>query len=69
MSRIHIVCKRTKGEALKIAEHILKEFEKGNEIILDEESARALNYDDCFEIEYVGEGADRLLYLEVMVRY
>lgn len=61
--RIHIVCKRRKDDAVRLAARIIEDFGKGNEILLDEESARVIGYNATFEREHVGEGADFIIVL------
>lgn len=61
--RIHIVCKRRKDDAVRLAARIIEDFGKDNEILLDEESARAIGYGATFEREHVGEGADFIIVL------
>jgi NAD+ kinase len=63
MKKIHIVCKRKKDDAIKLAQHIIDEFGKDNDIYLDEESARSLGYEKQVEIEHIGEGADFIIVL------
>ncbi len=54
---IHVVCKRRNDDALKIAARIIEAFGRENEIVLDEESARSLDYGKSVEREHVGDGA------------
>ncbi len=61
--RIHIVCKRRKDDAVRLAARIIEDFGKDNEILLDEESARDIGYGATFEREHVGEGADFIIVL------
>jgi len=63
MKKIHIVCKKKKDDAIKLAQHVIDEFGKDNDIYLDEESARSLGYKKQVEIEHIGEGADFILVL------
>jgi len=63
MKKFHIVCKKKKDDAIKLAQHIIDEFEKDNDIYLDEESARSLGYEKQVEIEHIGEGADFIIVL------
>ncbi len=61
--RIHIVCKRKKDDAIKIAGNIINLYGKDMDIYLDEESARFLNFEKGVELEHVGEGADLIIVL------
>ena len=63
MKKIHIVCKKKKDDAIKLAQHIIDEFGKDNDIYLDEESARSLGYEKQVEIEHIGEGANFIIVL------
>ncbi|MEI6153774.1 MAG: NAD(+)/NADH kinase [Deltaproteobacteria bacterium] len=63
MKKIHIVCKKKKDDAIKLAQHVIDEIGKDNDIYLDEESARSLGYKKQVEIEHIGEGADFILVL------
>ncbi|MCX5817740.1 MAG: NAD(+)/NADH kinase [Proteobacteria bacterium] len=63
MKKIHIVCKKKKDDAIKLARHIIDEFGKDNDIYLDEESARSLGYEKQVEIEHIGEGANFIIVL------
>ncbi|HPP06693.1 MAG TPA: NAD(+)/NADH kinase, partial [Syntrophorhabdaceae bacterium] len=63
MKKIHIVCKRKKDDAIKIAENIIRLYGNEVDIFLDEESARPLNYPKTLELEHVGEGADLIIVL------
>jgi len=63
MKKIHIVCKKKKDDAMRLARHIIDEFGKDNEIYLDEESAHKIGYDKQVEIERIGEGADFIIVL------
>ena len=63
MKKIHIVCKKKKDGAIKLAQHIIDEFGKNNDIYLDEESARPLGYKKQVEIEHIGESADFIIVL------
>jgi NAD+ kinase len=63
MKKIHIVCKKKKGDAIKLAQHIIDEFGKDNDIYLDEESARILDYKKQVEVEHIGEDASFIIVL------
>ncbi|HOJ71541.1 MAG TPA: NAD(+)/NADH kinase [Syntrophorhabdaceae bacterium] len=63
MKKIHIVCKRKKDDAIKLAGNIINLYGKDMEIYLDEESARFLNFENKVELEHVGEGADLIIVL------
>jgi NAD+ kinase len=63
MKKIHIVCKKKKDDAIKLAQHIIDEFGKDNDIYLDEGSARSLGYEKQVEIEHIGEGANFIIVL------
>ncbi|HEY3277302.1 MAG TPA: NAD(+)/NADH kinase [Syntrophorhabdaceae bacterium] len=60
---IHIVCKRRNEDAIKMASEIIGTFGTENDIVLDEESARAIGYDKQIEREHVGEGASYIMVL------
>jgi NAD+ kinase len=61
MKRIHIVCKRKKGQALTAARRIIEQYGRQAKILLDEVSARELGRKDAIEIEHVGEEADLII--------
>ena len=63
MKNIHVVCKRGKGEAVRIAGDIIKMFGETLDISINEEAARELEYKKVFEMEHVGEGADLIIVL------
>jgi NAD+ kinase len=63
MKRVHVVCKRRKEDATRIAGRMIEEFGDRTEIIVDEESARALGYDKAIELEHVGDGAHLIVVL------
>ena len=63
MKTIHIVCKREKKDALEIAGEIIRRFGDNSRIVLEEEAASQIKYDDKFEMEHVGEGADVIVVL------
>jgi NAD+ kinase len=63
MKRIHVVCKRKKDDATRIARQLIETFGKNNEIFLDEEAARVLRYESTLEIEHVGEDAHLIVVL------
>jgi len=63
MKKIHIVCKRKKHDAIKIAEDIIRLYGNEVDIFVDEESARHLNYPKTLELEHVGEEADLIIVL------
>jgi NAD+ kinase len=60
---IHVVCKRAKEDAIKVAGELCKTFEDTLDIFVEEETARKLGYDRTFEMEHVGEGADLIIVL------
>ncbi len=63
MSRIHIICKKKKEDAIEIARRIIKDYGTNNDICLDEVSAQIIDYKKSFELEHVGEGADFIIVL------
>ncbi len=63
MKTVHIVCKREKGDALKLAGDIIRLFGEQNNIMIEEESARQMGYGKTFEMEHVGEEADLIVVL------
>lgn len=63
MKKIHIICKRKKDDAIKLAGNIINLYGKEIEICLDEVSARFLNFENRVELEHVGEGADLIIVL------
>ncbi len=63
MNTVHIVCKRGKGEALRIAEEVIEHFGEKVNIRVDEEAAREIGPVGAFEIEHVGDGADLIIVL------
>jgi len=63
MKKIHIVCKRKKHDAIKIAEDIIRLYGNEVDIFVDEESAKHLNYPKTLELEHVGEEADLIIVL------
>jgi NAD+ kinase len=63
MKKIHIVCKKKKDDAIKLAQHIIDEFGKENDIYLDEMSALALGYNKKLDIERIGEDASFIIVL------
>jgi len=60
---VHVICKRAKDDAIKIAAEICKNFGDTLNILIEEEAARKLNYAKTFEMEHVGEGADLIVVL------
>ncbi len=60
---IHVVCKRSKEDAIRIAAEFIDSFGASLSISLDEETARKLGYEHAFEMEHVGEGADLIVVL------
>ncbi len=60
---VHVICKRAKDDAIKIAVEICKNFGDTLNILIEEEAARKLNYAKTFEMEHVGEGADLIVVL------
>jgi NAD+ kinase len=60
---VHVVCKRAKEDAIRIAGGLCKTFENTLNILVEEETARKLGYDKTFEMEHVGEGADLIIVL------
>ncbi|MCX8110086.1 MAG: NAD(+)/NADH kinase [Syntrophorhabdaceae bacterium] len=63
MKKMHIICKRKKDDAIRLAGNIINLYGKDIEICLDEESARFLNFENKVELEHVGEGADLIIVL------
>ncbi|HBE45079.1 MAG TPA: NAD(+) kinase, partial [Deltaproteobacteria bacterium] len=63
MSRIHIICKKKKEDAIEIARRIIKDYGTNNDICLDEASAQIIGYKKSFELEHVGDGADFIIVL------
>lgn len=63
MEKMHIVCKRKKDDAIKLASNIIDLYGKEIQVILDEESARFLNYKNSIELENVGDDADLIIVL------
>jgi NAD+ kinase len=63
MKNIHIICKRRKEDATRIAGHIIERFGGYNDIYMDEESARILGYEKYLEMEHVGEEANLIIVL------
>jgi len=63
MSRIHIICKKKKEDAIEIARRIIKDYGTNNDISLDEASAQIIGYKKSFELEHVGDGADFIIVL------
>lgn len=63
MKKIHIVCKKRKDDALRLARKIIDEFGSDNEIYLDEESAYSIGYEKHIEIEHIGKDADFIIVL------
>lgn len=63
MSRIHIVCKKKKEDAAKIAMRLIEQFGATYEIFIDEESARSIGHDKMIELEHVGEDAALIVVL------
>lgn len=60
---IHVVCKRTKDDAIKVASEFTDAFGTSLNIYLDEETALKLGYGKSFEMEHVGEDADLIIVL------
>jgi NAD+ kinase len=60
---VHVVCKRAKEDAIRIAGELCKTFENILDIRVEEETARKLGYDKTFEMEHVGEDADLIIVL------
>lgn len=60
---VHVVCKRAKEDAIRIAGELCKTFENTLNILVEEETARKLGYDKTFEMEHVGEGANLIIVL------
>ena len=63
MKKIHIVCKKKKDDAIRLARKIIDEFGKNNDIYLDEESARFIRYEKQIEIEHIGKNANFIIVL------
>jgi NAD+ kinase len=63
MKTIHVVCKRGKEDAIRIAGELVETFGKKLNIIIEEEAAQKLGYSTTFEMEHVGEGADLIIVL------
>ena len=47
---VHIVCKRAKEDAIRIAVELCKTFGNSLSIFIEEETARKLGYDKTFEM-------------------
>src|SRR5512137_104026 len=62
---VHVVCKRAKEDAIKIAGELCETFGNTLNILIEEETARKLGYDKTFEIEHVGEDANLIIVLDV----
>ena len=60
---VHVVCKRAKEDAMRIAGELCTTFGNTLNICVEEETARKLGYDKTFEMEHVGEGADLIIVL------
>jgi NAD+ kinase len=60
---VHVVCKRAKEDAIRIAGELCATFGTTLNIYVEEETARKLGYDKTFEMEHVGEGADLIIVL------
>jgi len=60
---VHVVCKRAKEDAIKIAGELCATFGNTLNICVEEETARKLGCDKTFEMEHVGEGADLIIVL------
>ncbi|HOV91401.1 MAG TPA: NAD(+)/NADH kinase [Syntrophorhabdaceae bacterium] len=63
MEKMHIVCKRKKDDAIKLASSIIDLYGKEIQVFLDEETARFLNYKNSIELENVGDSADLIIVL------
>jgi NAD+ kinase len=60
---VHVVCKRAKEDAMRIAGDLCTTFGNTLNICVEEETARKLGFDKTFEMEHVGEGADLIIVL------
>ena len=60
---IHVVCKRAKNDAIRVASELVNTFGTTLNIFLDEETALKLEYKNSFEMEHVGEDADLIIVL------
>ncbi len=63
MKTVHIVCKREKDDALRIAQDIVRRFGGQCNILIEEESAGQIGYEKTFEMEQVGKEADLIVVL------
>lgn len=63
MDRIHIVCKRQKEEALGAAREIIERYGRNVEVLVNEEAASRMAYQNAFELEHVGEDACLIIVL------
>jgi len=63
MKTIHIVCKRDKEDALRIAGDIIGRFGDRHEIFVEEAAAAQIGHAKAFEMEHVGEEADLIVVL------
>ena len=60
---VHVVCKRAKEDAIRIAGELCETFGATLNILVEEETARKLGYEKMFEMEHIGEGADLIIVL------
>lgn len=63
MNTIHVICKRQKKDATTLAARIIDLYGQELDVMVDEESARSLNYARQLEIENVGDGASLIVVL------
>ena len=63
MKTVHIVCKREKDDALRIAQDIVRRFGGQYNILVEEESAGQIGCEKTFEMEQVGKDADLIVVL------
>jgi NAD+ kinase len=60
---IHIVCKRKKDAALRVARDIIDGLGRDTAVFVDEEAARLLHWDKQFDLEHVGRDAKVIIVL------
>ena len=63
MKTVHVVCKREKEDALRIAQDVVMRFGGQCDIMIEEEAARQIGYTRTFEMEQVGREADLIVVL------
>ncbi len=63
MKNIHIVCKRSNEDAVRIAKTIIDSFGHKCDIFVDDVTAKAMHYEKTFELEHVGDDTDLIIVL------